>query len=72
MLVMTKRRERTHTLIRCSNCGRVLGEMVAGCIAIRHHGREIIAIADHVIAIGCECGEVWRQDVDSRQAERVQ
>ena len=67
MLVMAKRRERTVMLIRCS-CGRILGEWVAGCVAIRHQGREIVA--DHVVAIRCErCGEVWRQqDVVDNQA----
>ena len=68
MLTMAKRRA-TNTLIHCS-CGRILGELVAGCVAIRHQGREVLA--DHVVAIRCErCGAVWKQqDVVDNQGSK--
>lgn len=45
-------------VIRCPQCGKILGARVAGEMVIRHRGREWVGQA---VSIRCErCGAVWR------------
>ena len=44
-------------LIRCSGCGRILGELRPGYAVLRWRGREVVGA---IIAIRCEdCGSGW-------------
>ena len=63
---MAKRGQPPSKLIHCTACDRVLGMYCADGVAIVHRGREILA--EHVIAIRCECGAIWKPKLDSEQS----
>lgn len=68
MVAKRKGRAQQGRLIRCSSCNHVLGMYCADGVAIVHRGREILAEA--IVAIRCECGELWKPEkqlLDSEQ-----